>query len=117
MQTHVGTLFGWIETGNEGVIWALEEDGKTGYDAICLIDEGDLLKIFDENGQVLFDCKIDPDYQIGYQSYPKNPTLGQPTALGLWIHWTQKGWQPDDWAALFLREELGKKPFRAELIK
>jgi len=114
---YLGTLFGWWETGTEGAIWALDEDGKTGYEAMQVIDEGDQLKIYDENGKVLFDGIIEPDKQIGWTEYPLNPGHGQPLALGFWIHWTQKGWQPDDWAALFLREEFGKTPLRGELVK
>lgn len=112
-----GTVFGFCETGTEGVCWALSIDGKQGYDALESINAGDFLTIYSEDGSIAFQGKIDPDFHAGYQPFPLNPKFGQPCALGFWIHWTQNGWQPDDWAALFLREEFGKKPLRAELIK
>ena len=110
-----GVVDWFAETGTEGAIWVLEEDGKTGYEALVLIEEGDRLKIFAEDGSVLFVGVIKPDYKIGWTEYPKNPGYGQPSALGYWIHWTQTGWKPDDWAKLFIRDNSNY--LRAELYK
>ena len=109
----IGTTEWFAETGSEGVCWAVHENGKIGYDGLNFLDEGDYLTIWNENGSIVFRGKIQPNYRIGYQPYPMNPKLGQPCALGFWIHWTQKDWQPDDWARLFIRDV----PLRAELIK
>lgn len=119
MEKYTGTINQFFETGCEGLIWVLEKDGVQGYDALVFIEAGDHLKIFSENDSVLFDGVIDPDYQAGWREYPRNPGNGQPSALGFWIHWTQKGWQPDEWAKLFLHEclEKGNKPLRAELTR
>jgi hypothetical protein len=29
--------------------------------------------------------------------YPLNPKYGQPLSLGHWVHWTEKGFKPDEW--------------------
>lgn len=117
MKKYIGVLEGWFETGTEGTVWVLQEDGKTGYDGMRVLRRGDHLKIFGENGEVLFDDLIIPDMTAGLTASPLNPEYKQPSALGFWIHWTQRGWLPDDWAKLFLREVFKQKPLRAELIR
>jgi len=113
MNEFKGILYGWFETGTEGVVWTLTEDGKQGYEAMKELRTSDNLKVFAEDGSVLFDGVIDEDTETGYEPYPMNPEFGQPCALGYRVHWTQRGWQPDDWAALFMR---GDRPqLRAEL--
>lgn len=121
---YTGVINQFFETGCEGTMWVFEKDGLSGYDALEFIDKGDHLKVFDEDGiTILFEGEIIPDYQIGWTEYPKefkNPGQGQPSALGYWIHWTQQGWNPDDWAKLFFHEMWragNQKPLRAELIK
>jgi hypothetical protein len=107
-----GNLSAWFETGTEGLIWIMEEDGHQGYASMRFPAKGDYLKVTAPNGNVLFDGIVDPDYDAGKKGrYPGDPS-GQPTALGYWIHWTQRGWTPDDWAKLFLDEKN-----RAVLIK
>ena len=123
MLKYIGILYGHWETGTEGVIWMLMKGDHTkehwSYDDLVRIEKGDRLKIFADDDSILFDDVIDPDYKAGYEKYPLNPVYGQPCALGYWIHWTQKGWRPDDWAILFMRNNLdeSKPPLRAELIK
>jgi hypothetical protein len=78
-----------------------------------LLEAGDELTVYkgytgdkdctgDKNHTEWFTCYIEPDTTTGYTPYPMNPADGQPRALGEWIHWTQKGWTADDWAALFI---------------
>lgn len=92
------------------------------YADVVLIEEGDRLMVYDADGEEIFSGLIDPDEEAGWHEYPLNPGYGQPSALGFWIHWTQRGWEPDAWARLFLREILppeegGGPPYRAELWK
>lgn len=116
-----GVLEPFFETGCEGIIWSVVEDGKEGFAGLNIIEEGDRLKIYGENGEVIFDGIIECDRLSGWTEYPLNPGHGQPSALGYWIHWTQRGWRPDDWAKLFFYQYLpgneNKIPLRAELKK
>ncbi len=114
---YLGTLFGWYEAGPEGVYWAFAEDEKIGEDAMHLIDEGDHLTVWNEDGKVAFVGDIVQNYLTGAIPCPHDPGYTQPFALGFWVYWTQEGWPPDEWAALFLRQEFGKPRLRAELIK
>lgn len=112
-MTYKGILYGFFETGTEGVMWVLIKDNCKGYEALENIEAGNRLKIYNPDGSVAFDDVIKEDYDIGWMEYPLNPGHGQPCALGYWIHWTQGGWQPDDWAGLFFHDP----PLRAELTK
>lgn len=111
---HVGVLFYYEAPETTWVThWNLLEDGKTGWDAHIVIEAGDHLKVFSEDGRVLFDGVIDPDYRTGWTELL--PGYGTPRALGCSVCWTQRGWEPDDWARLFIRRE--GEELRAELIK
>ena len=112
-----GVISDFFETGCEGVVWVFYEDEKKNmWDAFNSLEKGDWLKIYNEDGSLAFEGKINPDHKIGWKEYPLNPGHGQPSALDYWIHWTQKNWKPDDWARLFIRNE-GENLLRAEYIK
>lgn len=113
MTTFKGTLYGFFETGTEGTVWVLIKDDMKGYEALEDIRDGDRLKVYDSNNEVVFDDVIKQDDKAGWMEYPLNPGYGQPVALGYWIHWTQAGWKPDDWARLF----LAQPSLRAELTR
>lgn len=103
MKTYKGYITNFFETGCEGMIWVLIQDDMKGYEALLDLQEGDQLKVFNPDGSTVFDGVIREDHESGYMEYPLNPGDGQPAALGYWIHWTQSGWKPDDWAELFFR--------------
>jgi len=111
-----GALYPFWESGTEGILWFIDSGkDKRGYEGLYCIHTGDYLTIYGEKGEIIFKGKICQDTVAGWTEYPLNPGYGQPMAFGRWIHWTQIGWKPDDWAGLFLR---GKKPaLRAELIQ
>lgn len=97
-----GVLEDYFETGSEGTHWCIAEDAVPGYDGLHSIRQDDHLAIIDPCGTTVWAGTIDCDREIGYQAYPLNPQHGQPVALGLWIHWTQRGFSPDDWARFFV---------------
>ena len=110
-----GDLDPYFETGTEGIIWIVYEDGKKGYDGLHALHPLDQLTIYGEKGEILFNEKIFPDWKAGWAEYPRNPGHGQPAALGCWIHWTQIGWEPDKWASFFLRKK-GESVLKAKLV-
>jgi len=97
-----GWLIDFFETGSEGTHWALEDEFNSSYDALHIMEEGDSLTIQDELGVQLWSGKIKCDRKSGRIRFPKNPDYDQPCALGRWIHWTQDGFKPDDWARFFI---------------
>ncbi len=119
MEMYSGVINWFFETGCEGAMWVFEKDGFEGYDALVFIEKGDCVKIFAEDGSIVFEGEIMPDYNAGWTEYPLNLGRGQPSALGFWIHWAQKGWEPDKWAELFFNKHLkeGNKLLKAELIR
>ena len=116
-QKYTGVIEMFWNQGMEGVAWSFVADGKTGWDAMMLIEAGDWLKVFGEDGAVDFDGVICPDKKVGLTTHPLWPVPHQ-RALGCHVKWIQYGWKPDDWAKLFIRDErAGEKLLRAELIK
>jgi hypothetical protein len=113
MPLYKGILEGFFETGTEGTIWSLVQDDIEGYDALVFLEEGDRIQIFNPDETLLYDGVIEEDHDTGWVEYPLNPGFGQPAALGMWIHWTQAGFTPDDWAGLFFHNP----PLRAEVIR
>lgn len=99
-----GLLTGYFETGLEGVMWALQRDGMDADEGLVLLKEGDSLEIYSPEGEIVFSGIIEPDKTTGRIRRPFS-NITQQNALGYWIHWTQKGFEPDDWASYFMPEK------------
>lgn len=104
MTEYRGVLTGYFETGLEGVMWAMKRDGLEGYGSLVMLEAGDYLEISSKDNEVVFSGVIKPDKTVGRMPYFFSGRT-QPSALGLWIHWTQEGFKPDDWAMYFMSEE------------
>lgn len=118
-KKYTGVLDGYFATGTEGTLWTVDTRNRNyGLYGEVFIEPGDYLTVYGNDGSVIFQGEIQPDYKTGRRNYPGSKKYGQQCALGFWIHWIQKGWQPDDWAKLFIAHWFKKKKrLRAELIK
>ena len=104
MVEYRGVLTGYFETGLEGVVWAMKRDGLKGYDGLVVLEASDYLEIYSKGDEAVFSGIIKPDKTVGRMMHFFSDRT-QPSALGLWIHWTQEGFEPDEWAMYFMSEE------------
>jgi hypothetical protein len=113
MTTIKGKLEPFSETGTEGVVWSLHEDGVDGYDGLNCLHQGDYLTIFDplDITKVIWEGNIDLEFERNYHPFPRNPQYGQQAIFGMWVHGIQRDVEPDDWGIWFFKE------YPAELIK
>ena len=98
-----GKLHGLTEGGSEGMIWCLIDDRWDWPKNVIEFRDGDWLTVRDPDGVELFDGIILKDREVGKERHEHSQAYSQPCALGFWVHWTQHGWQPDDWAWLFIQ--------------
>ena len=108
-----GTAFLFTETGTEGGYWAVQENGKRGYEGLQILDDGDDLTVYAKDGSVLWHGIIHQDTQMGRR--PRQVIVDgqivdsneweQQVVGGFWVHWVQAGMDPETWGKLF----MGKK--------
>ena len=101
-----GKLEPFFETGTEGTIWSVYEDGKEGHNGLHCLEYGDFLRIFDseETTKVVWEGRIDYDWKINFRPYPMNPEYGQQEVLGFWVHGIQKDVNPEVWGTWFFKQ-------------
>lgn len=124
-----GHLVAWWETGTEGVYWSLVTDWSAterSYDNLYVLEEGDVLTIFDEDGSVAWHGKIAWDLHTRRLRSPYNPDRVQQEVGGLWVHGLQCGVDAERWADFFMghemllpgiRQQLRPAPLRALLCR
>ena len=119
MKEMKGVCFLHSATGTEGGWWAMQEDGfvrEDGYwryEGLRLLEEGDDLTVFAEDGSVLWHDIIHKDTETG--AIPRqviddgklanHQTWKQQVVDGMWVHWLQKGMDPLAWGELFCGEK------------
>ena len=110
-----GVCFLFSETGTEGGWWAMQEDGfvtEDGhwkYEGLQYLKEGDDFTVYADNGNVLFHDIIRQDTRTG--AIPRqvirggklvnHPNCKQQVVAGMWVHWIQKGIDPEVWGQFF----------------
>lgn len=123
-----GKLDPFFETGTEGVIWSVYEDGKMGYEGLNCLEYGDYLRVYDKSKttKIIWEGSIFFDWDINWRPYPMNPKHGQQEVLGYWVHGIQKDLEPKVWGKWFfdmlpaqlIKSELGRfNPIKDEYIK
>lgn len=115
MGEHKGILFGWAETGTEGLIPALQEfehiseDGQSwSYAGLVTVEPGDKLTIYKDDEEVLtvklraiysYDLSGEEknlyegkreNYFAKWLPYPDDTENGQLCFNGWWTHWLPK---------------------------
>ena len=117
-----GICFLFGETGTEGGWWALQEDGfetEDGhwtYEVLRYLEEGDDFTAYADDGSVLFRGVIHQDDKTGaipHRVIRKGRVVidrrwKQQVVGCMWVHWIQKGMDPELWGDLF----MGKKAVR-----
>jgi hypothetical protein len=113
-----GVCFLHSETGMEGGRWAMQqdgfadEDGYWSYQGLQHLEEGDDFTVFADNGSVLWHGTIRRDTKTG--AVPRrvirkgkvvtDRSWKKQVAGGMWVHWIQKGIDPEEWGKLFIGE-------------
>ncbi len=111
MKEMKGVCFLHSETGTEGGWWAIQadgfvtEDGDWRYEGMQYLEGGDDFKVFDDNGSVLWhgiihqDCKTGavPHRVIRKGKVVTDRSWKQQVVRGMWVHWIQKGMDPEAW--------------------
>lgn len=110
-----GVCLLFSETGTEGGCWAIQkdgfvtEDGHWKYEGLEYLQEGDDFTVYGDDGSVLFHGIIHKDSKTG--AIPRqvirkgklvnDHTWKQQVVGGFWVHWIQKGIDPEAWGELF----------------
>lgn len=110
-----GVCFLSSETGTEGGWWAMQEDGfvtEDGhwrYEGLQYLKEGDDFTVYADDGSVLFHDIIHQDTRTGAIARQvirggkvvNHPRYIQQVVGGMWVHWIQKGIDPEVWGHFF----------------
>lgn len=119
MKEMKGVCFLFSETGTEGGWWAMqkdgfvEKDGHWSYFGVEYLEEGDDFTVYADDGNVLFHDIIHKDSKTGAIPHPVvrkgkvviDRTWKQQVVGGMWVHWVQKGMDPEAWGELFVGEK------------
>ena len=69
MKKLEGKLEFFYETGMDGIAGILNDCQKNGYDSLYFLEEGDFLRVYDEDNSVLWEGNIDKKMAEMYSEY------------------------------------------------
>jgi len=119
MKEMKGVCFLHSETGTEGGWWAVQEDGFADndghwtYDGLRYLEARDDFTVYADDGRVIFHDIIRRDTRTGaipHQVVRKGKLVNhrswkQQIVAGMWVHWIQRGYDPEAWGELFMGEK------------
>ncbi|HUO14044.1 MAG TPA: hypothetical protein VMX38_03585 [Verrucomicrobiae bacterium] len=119
MKEMKGVCFLFTETGTEGGWWAIQEDGFVdeegywSYNGLRPLKNGDDFTVYAEDGSVLWHGIIHQDSKTGaipHRVIRKGKVVidnswKQQVVSGFWVHWVQKGMDPEAWGDLFFGDK------------
>jgi len=119
MKEMKGVCFLFTETGTEGGWWAMQEDGFVNedgywsYNGLRCLKNGDDFTVYAEDGSVLWHGIIQQDTKTGaipHRVIRKGKVVidnswKQQVVSGFWVHWVQKGMDPEAWGDMFFGDK------------
>lgn len=101
MEKFVGTLMDFSETGTEGIIWAMHEAGKIGYEGLRVLNFGDYVTIFTpDKTNIVWQGYISLEYDSNCPA-SNNPYGGRQAIGNYWVNGIQEGVSPTAWLYWF----------------
>lgn len=92
-----GVCFLYTQSATVGGWWAVQEDRYPAYVGLRLLDEGDDLTVYADDGSVLWNGIIHQ-----YTTPEMLDGSSQQYVNGMWVQWVQVGMDPKDWHELFV---------------
>ncbi len=109
-----GKLMPFYESGLEGTLWSIHEDGKEGYDGLNPLQSGHILTVFNDAARTevlwsgVVDFEMDRQSQSGLLHAQKYSTR-----LGPWGYGLPRNMHPYDWVNMFAAEKPARLEFNA----
>lgn len=114
-----GVCFLFSETGSEGGWWAVQDDRfiidreHWSYQGLNYLEDGDDFTVYERDGSIAFHGVIERDTETGEiprqvlrnGQLVEDPEWKQQAVGGFWVHWIQKGMDPEQWDKLFHGEK------------
>lgn len=104
MTEYKGKLYAFAETGTEGFMWMLRQDGEhwKPYEDLVNLEGGGFLTVYDKNNNIIWSGDIKCDYEKNAVSC--NSWSKQPQVFGYWCHWFHPDLDAETWAKWFFDE-------------